>query len=73
MLEMVTPVAKEQKGLYHSNLVAVFDLPERRDALAARVESCVSRAFHAIGSSSETSSWSHSGSSLCIRVSNFSR
>jgi len=50
----MTSPAKEQKGLYHSNLVAVFDLSERRDAFAARVANCVSRAFYAIGSSSET-------------------
>jgi len=54
VVDTTAPDANQRKGLYHSNLVAVFDLSERRDALAARVESCVSRAFHAIGSSSET-------------------
>ena len=49
-----------QKGLYHSNLVASLDYSERHSALAARVTSCVSRAFHAIGSGSamqETIYW----------------
>jgi hypothetical protein len=50
----MTPIAKEIKGLYHSNLVAVFDLSERREAFVERFASCVSRAFYAIGSSSET-------------------
>jgi hypothetical protein len=54
MIETTTPIAKEQKGLYHSNLVAVFDLSERREAFVARFANCVSRAFYAIGSSSET-------------------
>ena len=54
MKEMATPAAKEQKGLYHSNLVAIFDLSERREAFVARFANCVSRAFYAIGSSSET-------------------
>jgi hypothetical protein len=44
----------QRKGLYRPDLEAALVLPMRRDALAARVESCVSRAFHAIGSSSET-------------------
>jgi hypothetical protein len=51
---MVTPIRKDQKGLYHSNLVAIFEIAERRDALVARVTKCVGQAFHAIGSSSET-------------------
>jgi hypothetical protein len=54
MIETTTPIAKEQKGLYHSNLVAVFDLSQRRETFVARVADCVSRAFYAIGSSSET-------------------
>jgi hypothetical protein len=54
MLETTTPIANEQKGLYHSNLVAVFDLSERRETFVAKVANCLSRAFHAMGSSSET-------------------
>jgi len=54
MIETTTPIAKEQRGLYHSNLVAVFDLSQRRETFVARVADCVSRAFYAIGSSSET-------------------
>ena len=34
--------------------MAAFDSSERNVALASRIESCVGRAFHAVGSSSET-------------------
>ena len=54
MFETIAPRPKQQEGLYHSKLVAVVDLSERREALVAGVTNCVSRAFHAIGSSSET-------------------
>ena len=54
VMEAVTPIAKEQQGLYHANQVAAFDQSERRDAIAARIMDCVSRAFHAIGAGSQT-------------------
>ena len=54
MVETTSRKTNQGRGLHHPDLRAVSDLSERRDALATRVEDCVSRAFHAIGSSSET-------------------
>jgi hypothetical protein len=54
VVETAKPEASDQKGLYHSNLVAAFDYSELRDALVARVANCVTRAFNAIGSSAES-------------------
>ncbi len=53
-METVTPIAKQQRALYHSNQIAAFDQSERRDAAAGRILSCVGRAFDAIGASSQT-------------------
>jgi hypothetical protein len=50
----VTPVAKEEWGLFHSNEVAAYNQSERRDAISARVMDCLRRAFEAIGAGSQT-------------------
>lgn len=56
--ETVTTAVKERGdnrgGLYHANQVAAFDFSERQAAFAARVMSCIGRAFLAIGASSQT-------------------
>jgi hypothetical protein len=53
-METVTPIGNEKRGLYYSNQVAAFEQAERRDAIAARIQDCLKRAFHAIGASSQT-------------------
>ena len=50
----VTPIPKEQTGLFHSNQIAAFDYSERQAAFAARIMNCVSRAFYAISASPAT-------------------
>lgn len=56
--ETATEVAKEGRrragGLHHANQVAAFDYSERQAAFVARILNCISRAFHAIGASSQT-------------------
>jgi len=56
--ETVTAAVNEQGhnggGLYHANQVAAFDFSERQAAFATRIMNCISRAFHAIGASSQT-------------------
>jgi hypothetical protein len=54
LLETAATAATQQKGLYHSNLVAAFEFSERRSTLVARFIDTVSRAFNKMGLASET-------------------
>jgi hypothetical protein len=51
-VETETRDAEGHEGLYHANQVAAYEFSERRAALAARVSSCLDRAFDAIGANS---------------------
>jgi hypothetical protein len=57
-MDAAPPTTKEREqnagGLYHANQVAAFEYSERQDSFAGRIMSCVSRAFDAIGASSQT-------------------
>jgi hypothetical protein len=57
-MDAAPPIAKDREpnegGLYHANQVAAFEYSERQASFAARIMNCVSRAFDAIGASSQT-------------------
>ncbi len=54
IVDSATPGSNQGAGLFRSNQVSSFEYAERRAALAAKIGTCVARAFHAIGASSAT-------------------